>query len=77
MRTTVELPEPVYRRTEEIAQSRGLSVDALISDVLEREFGAESSIPAQDQPRVKFPLIISNQPGTLDLKDFDFDDLLA
>ena len=40
MRATVELPESVYRRTEEAARSRGLSVDELISDVLERELGA-------------------------------------
>lgn len=77
MQTTLELPEPLFRRTEEIARSRGLSVDALISDVLEHEFGKERSMPAQNQSRLELPLLVSSAPGTLDLKDFDFDDLLA
>ena len=77
MRTTVELPEGVYRRTEQMAQASGVSVDALISDVLERELGAKDYSPIPTQSRVKLPIIVSNQPGTMDLNDFDFDDLLA
>jgi len=75
MRATVELPESVYRRTEQVARTRGLSVDELISGMLERELGEEpsSSVPK----RVSFPLIRSKHPGTLDLTGFNFDDLLA
>jgi hypothetical protein len=76
MRATVELPESVYRRTEQAARARGLSVDELISGVLEQELGEEP--PATQTPKyVTLPLIHSKNPGTLDLSDFDFDDLLA
>jgi hypothetical protein len=54
MRATVELPESVYRRTEQVARTRGLSVDELISGVLERELGKEPSYPLA-QKRVAFP----------------------
>jgi hypothetical protein len=76
MRATVELPESVYRRTEQVARTRGLSVDELISGVLERELGKEPSYPLA-QKRVAFPLIRSKHPGTLDLAAFNFDDLLT
>ena len=81
MRATVELPDAIYRRTEETAQARGLSVDKLIADLLERELEEPSPVRALSgettSKRVSFPLIHSNEPGTLDLSDFDFDDLLA
>jgi len=76
MPTIVELPDSVYRRAQQAAQTRGVSVDALISEVLEREVGAD---PAANQSshRVNFPLIHSTERGTLDLTGFNFDDLLA
>lgn len=76
MRATVELPESVYRRTEQAARARGLTVDELISGVLERELGQDPS-SSQPQIRIEFPVIRSKQPGTLDLNGFNFDDLLT
>jgi hypothetical protein len=76
MRATVELPESIYRRTEQVARTRGLSVEELISGVLERELGGEILTP-QPSKYVALPLIHSKNPGTLDLSNFDFDDLLA
>jgi hypothetical protein len=76
MRATVELPESVYRRTEQAAHTRGLSVDELISDVLERELGVEPGSEKATQ-YVSFPILHSKNPGSLDLSNFDFDDLLA
>jgi len=75
MRAIVELPESIYRRTEQVARTRGVSVDELISGVLERELGEEPSSPVPK--RVSFPLIRSKHPGTLDLTGFNFDNLLA
>jgi len=76
MQNTVELPESIYRRTEQAARTRGISVDALISAVLEREL-ADAAKPSQTPHFVSLPMIRSNHPGTLDLSNFDFDDLLA
>jgi hypothetical protein len=76
MQTTVELSESILRRTEQAARSRGVSVDALISEVLERELAGETR-PVSAPHRVSLPIIHSKNPGTLDLSNFDFDDLLA
>lgn len=76
MRTTIELPDSVYRQSAQIAHLKGYSVEELIVRTLERALEAEPSAPRQLKP-VTFPLISSSQPGTLDLTDFDFDDLLA
>lgn len=76
MRATVQLPETIYRRTEERAQASGLSVDELIVHLLERELN--DHVTEKLAPHyVDFPLIRSTEPGTLDLSDFNFDDLLA
>lgn len=76
MRTTIELPESVYQHSEQLARLKGFSVEQFVVQVLERAFEAEP--PAQHKLKpVSFPLIRSNRPGTLDVTDFNFDDLLA
>jgi hypothetical protein len=42
----------------------------------ERELEAEPDAPSHSR-RVTLPLVPSKEPGTMDLKDFNFDDLLA
>jgi hypothetical protein len=76
MQNTVELPEPIFRRTEEAARARGVGVDELISEMLERELANEAQ-PVMTPHRVSLPVIHSRNPGTLDLSNFNFDDLLA
>ena len=76
MRTTIELPDPVYRKGEQIARTQGVTIEEFIVRAFERELKDEPDIPPHAK-RVKLPLVPSNEPGTLDLKDFDFDDLLA
>jgi hypothetical protein len=51
-------------------------MDELISEMLEREL-AEEAQPVMTPHRVSLPIIRSRNPGTLDLSNFDFDDLLA
>ncbi|HEU4982118.1 MAG TPA: hypothetical protein VFT88_05500 [Acidobacteriaceae bacterium] len=76
MRTTIDLPESVYQQSAQIAHLKGFSVEELIVWTLERALETEPSTSRQLKP-VSFPLISSGQPGTLDLTDFDFDDLLV
>ena len=76
MQATVELPESIYRRAEQAARAKGTSVDALISEVLERELG-QTTDPVHGRKRVSYPIMDSSQPGTLDFSDFNFDDLLT
>jgi hypothetical protein len=76
MRTTIDLPDSVYRQGERAAQSRGVTVEELIVRVFEDALTAEPALlPAAGE--VHPPLLRSRNPGTLSLDSFDFDDLLA
>jgi predicted DNA-binding ribbon-helix-helix protein len=76
MRTTIELPDPFYRKGEQIARTQGVTIEEFIVRAFERELKDEPDLAPQAR-RVTLPLVPSNEPGTLDLKDFNFDDLLA
>ncbi len=64
MRTTVDIPDPVYRRLKSRAASEGSSAKELIlrgvNHVLKRS-------PRKSRRRIKLPIIRSKQPGTLEL----------
>ncbi|MBB5057594.1 hypothetical protein HDF16_002300 [Granulicella aggregans] len=76
MRTTIELPEPTYRKAEQAAHAQGVTIEDFILRASERELEARP-VPASSSKRVVSPLLSSRQPGTMDLRDFNFDDLLA
>jgi hypothetical protein len=76
VRATIELPESVYRKGEKIARIQGVTIEEFILRAFERELKAEPDAPSPSR-RVTLPLVPSKEPGTLDLKDFNFDDLLA
>ena len=76
MQTTIELPEPIYRQGEQLARLRGVTVAELTIGALERELLAAETFSV-GRKRVNLPLVSSKSPGVLDLKDYDFDDLLA
>jgi hypothetical protein len=74
MRTTVDLPDPLFRRTKAIAALRGVSMKEVITHALEREVAEAGS---KTKPhRVKLPIIRSWKGPKLDLSNFDFDELL-
>ena len=76
MRTTIDLPESVYRRSEQLARREGFSVEQFVVRVLEREL-ADETAASSNAKRVSLPLISSKHPGSLDLANFDFDVLLT
>jgi hypothetical protein len=77
MRTTVDLPDDLFRRTKALAALRGDSLKDLVVRAIETEIGARS--PAETGPtgRARLPLIRLHSKRKLDLTGFDFDDLLA
>ena len=76
MRTTIDLPDALYRKTKAIAALRGASMKEVITRAVEREV-AETA-PAKAKPHhVKLPLIPWKGKNKLDLTNFDFDDLLG
>lgn len=76
MRTTIELPDSIYRKAEKIARKQGVTIEEFIVRAFERELRAEPDTPSRPK-RVTLPLLPSKEPGALDLRDFNFDDLLA
>lgn len=74
MRTTVELPDPLFREVKAAAARRGTSLKVFIRSALEKELQAAAPAGAR---RIEFPLLKSSQPGSLRLSNADIDDLLA
>jgi hypothetical protein len=67
MQITVNLPDSLYQKSEELAASRGATVEQFIVEAVKKEVHGE----------IELPVIRSVRPGTLDLSNFDFDDLLS
>ena len=80
MSTAIEFPESLFRQGEQVARLQGVTVEEFVIRALkrdlERELGAAPSGHSGQTP-VKLPLVPSKSTGVLDLKDYDFDDLLA
>ena len=75
MRTTIDLPDSLFRRTKALAAVRGISLKTLITGAVERELSQAPS-QAAGSPRTP-PVIHLRHRATLDLAGFDFDDLLT
>ena len=75
MRTTLDLPDELFRQLKATAAQRGTSLKALLRQAVEDEL-ARAAIPHKEH-RVRFPILDSRQPGTLDLTNADIEDLLA
>jgi hypothetical protein len=66
MRTTVDIPDPVYRELKVCAASEGTSIKKIILDCVAVRFRSRQASPKKKaQPR--FPVIRSKQPGALKL----------
>ena len=76
MRTTIDLPDALFRKTKAVAALRGSSMKELIIHAVEREVTAIAP-PQPSGKRVKLPLIRSWKGRKLDLTGFDFDELLG
>jgi len=76
MRTTIDLPDPLFRRTKTLAAMRGSTIKEIVIRALEREVNGEGSRTSHPQ-RVQFPLVRSRGGRKIDLSKFNFDDLLA
>ena len=77
MRTTIDLPDTLFRRTKAIAALRGSSMKDLIVRAIEREVAAPSGNSEKPSRRAKFPVVHLKSGREIDLNGFDFDDLLT
>lgn len=68
MRTTLELPDSLFKRTKIAAVERGMTFKELVGIALERELREPAPTPVK---KLKFPLIPSKRPGSLHLTNAD------
>lgn len=72
MRTTIDIPDALYRRLKARAAAEGQPAKALILKAVEQVLEAG---PASKK-RIVIPVIHSKQPGTLRLTNAQIDDLI-
>lgn len=51
MKTTIEMPDDLFRRAKAVAALHGLSMKEWLTNVLRREVGAGTTVPPSDQDR--------------------------
>ncbi|HEX3681311.1 MAG TPA: hypothetical protein VHU83_02130 [Bryobacteraceae bacterium] len=74
MRTTIDLPDPLFRELKAVAARRGTSLKTVIQTAVEEELRKAERKSAR---RLKFPLLSSHEPGSLNLTNAEIDDLSA
>jgi hypothetical protein len=62
MRTTIELPDPVFRRMKAVAAMQGSTIKEFVQRAVERELAPALTKPNKKGHRVKLPLI-KGPPG--------------
>ena len=78
MRTTIDLPDNLLRRTKALAAVRGSSMKELIVRAVEREVNSGGSdAVGPSARRGDLPVVHLRSKRKLDLSKFDFDDLLT
>jgi hypothetical protein len=73
MRTTVDIPDALYRRLKARAANDGSSAKALILRGVEQVLANQ---PARRQRKLTLPLVKSKRPGSMDLDNARIYDLL-
>ncbi len=72
MRTTLDIPDALYRRLKATAALRGSTVKEIVLKLIEREIAA----PSGRKRRIRLPLIESDRPGTLRLTNAQINEIL-
>ena len=76
MRTSVDLPDNIFRELKALAAMKGMSLKAVFQTAIEHELAnAHKADIVRD--RVHLPLIKSKNPGSLNLTNADIEDLLT
>lgn len=74
MRTTVDIPDELYRRLKSRAAIAGHSVKSLILTSVEKEL--ESTHQDRERKNLKLPLVRSKHPGALRLTNEEIYDVI-
>ena len=72
MRTTIDLPDPIFRRLKATAALEGSSLKQVILRAVEKDLHT----PRAKRRKARFPLIRSKVPGVLSLTNAEIDEIL-
>lgn len=64
MRTTLDLPDEIFRKLKAEAALRGLKLKELVTQFIERGLVADAGPPTPLRPRSAFPVAIARDLGT-------------
>ena len=75
MRTSFDLPDDLFHRLKSLAANRGVTLEALVQRAIENEVarGPKEALSR----RLRFPLLDSREPGTLNLTNAEIEDLIT
>ena len=76
MRTTVDIPNEIFRELKSLAALKGMSLKEILQTAIEHELANAKKTPLV-RDKVKFPILKSKEPGTLHLTNADIEDLLT
>jgi len=74
MRTTVDVPDPIFRKMKATAAMRGVSLKEFLLNAVEQEM---AKTPLARNYTVPVPLIRSKRPGKRALTNAEIEDLLT
>ena len=74
MRTTIDLPNDLFRQVKSKAALRGETLKEFVQSAIEKEISVEA--PASSY-RARLPLIKSKKPKSLSLTNAEIENLLA
>ena len=74
MRTTIDIPDPMYRRLKARAAGEGRSAKSLILQAVEQVLTAK---PGTASRKAGFPIVPSKRPGSLQLDNARIYDVIS
>jgi Ribbon-helix-helix protein, copG family len=78
MRTTVDIPDPLYRELKSKAAMEGRSVKELVLRAVESELRQPEKLePTKRREKLRIPILKSKEPGTLHLDNERIFDLIG
>jgi hypothetical protein len=77
MRTTIDLPDTLFRKTKATAALRGSTMKEIVIQALQREIEQQPSESKKAGRTNKLPVMPWKGKKKLDLTNFNFDDLLS
>lgn len=74
VRTTIDIPDPTYRRLKAKAAAEGRSVKSLLLEAADAALASATKTPAE---RVTLPLVAAKRPGRLALTNGRIYDVIS